>query len=240
MRLAVKTLLFSISLILLLFGLVYSAGHVNRVQNSLIRFVARRRLSSIHNELLDLQQMTVVLCGTGDPVPDRDRAAACTAVFAAGYFFLVDIGPGSARNAGIFALPMPDLTAVLLTHFHSDHIGDLGEINTQSWLAGRGHPLPVYGPPGVKQVVDGFASAYRLDAGYRVATVPVLSPRTWMMEPHTIVIPGSAQQTGATTVLEGKGLRITAFTVDHAPVTPAYGYRFDYRGRSVVISGDTA
>jgi ribonuclease Z len=240
MRSAIKTLLFSSSLSLLLIGLVYSAGHVNRVQDSLIRFVARRRLSSIHNELLDLRQMTIVLCGTGDPAPDRDRAAACTAVFVAGHFFLVDVGPGSARNAGIFALPLPYLTAVLLTHFHSDHIGDLGEINTQSWIAGRSHPLPVYGPPGVKQVVDGFASAYALDAGYRVATVPMLSPRTWTMEPHAIVIPGSAQQTGATTVLEGEGLRITAFTVDHAPVTPAYGYRFDYRGRSVVISGDTA
>jgi ribonuclease Z len=224
----------------LLLGLVYSAGHVNRLQDSLIRFAARRRFSSIHNELLDRQQMTVVLCGTGDPVPDRYRAAACTAVFAAGHFFLVDIGPGSARNTGVFALPLPKLTAVLLTHFHSDHIGDLGEINTQSWIAGRSYPLPVYGPPGVKQVVDGFASAYRLDAGYRIATVPVLSPRTWMMEPHEIILPGSAQQTGATTVLEDKGLRITAFTVDHAPVAPAYGYRFDYRGRSVVISGDTA
>lgn len=240
MRSAVKTLLFLGALSLLLLGLVYLAGHSNGAQDRLIRFIARRRLSSTRNELLDLQRMTVVLCGTGDPVPDRDRAAACTAVFAAGHFFLVDIGPGSARNAGVFALPLPDLTAVLLTHFHSDHIGDLGEINVQSWIAGRSHPLPVYGPPGVKQVVDGFASAYTLDAGYRTATVPMLSPRTWIMEPHAIVIPGSARQTNATIVLEGNGLRITAFTVDHAPVAPAYGYRFDYRGRSVVISGDTA
>jgi ribonuclease Z len=89
-------------------------------------------------------------------------------------------------------------------------------------------------------VVDGFASAYTLDMGYRVATVPMLSPRVWTMEPHAITVPGSAQQTGATTVLERNGLRITAFTVDHAPVAPAYGYRFDYRDRSVVISGDTA
>src|SRR5712692_4623966 len=59
------------------------------------------------------------------------------------------------------------------------------------------------------------------------------------MEPHAIIIPGSVQQTGAATVLEHSGLKVTAFTVDHAPVAPAYGYRFDYKGRSVVISGDT-
>jgi ribonuclease Z len=240
MRPAVKILLFACSISLLLLGLWYSAAHVTSVQDSLVQFVARRRLRSTHHEMLELPQMSVVLCGTGDPAPDGDRAAACTAVFAAGQFFLVDIGPSSARKAGAFALPLADLTAVLLTHFHSDHIGDLGEINTQSWIAGRGHSLPVYGPPGVKQVVDGFASAYTLDAGYRAATVPLLSPRTWRMESRTITIPGSAQQTGAATVLDGNGLRITAFTVDHAPVVPAYGYRFDYKGRSVVISGDTA
>src|SRR6516162_421959 len=227
-------------IVLLILRIAYSAGHMIPVQDYLIRRVARQRLRATHNGLLALNQISVVLCGTGVPIPDRDRASACTAVFVAGQFFLVDVGPSSARNVGAFGLPLSRLTAVLLTHFHSDHIGDLGEINTQSWIAGRSYPLPVYGPPGVKQVVDGFASAYRLDAGYRIATVPVLSLRTWMMEPHAIIIPGSAQQTGAATVLEGEGLRITAFTVDHAPVTPAYGYRFDYRGRSVVISGDTA
>jgi ribonuclease Z len=240
MRPAVRIFIFASLASLLLLGLRYATVHCNNMQDSLIRLVARQRLRSTRNELLGPQQMTVVLCGTGDPVPDRDRAAACTAVFAAGQFFLVDVGPGSARNAGVFALPVADLTAILLTHFHSDHIGDLGEINTQSWIAGRAHPLPVYGPPGVKQVVDGFASAYRLDQGYRVATVRVLSPRAWMMEPRVITIPGLSQLSGATPVLESNGLRITAFTVDHAPVAPAYGYRFDYDGRSVVISGDTA
>jgi len=239
MRRTVKILLFASSLTVLLLVIGYSAMHLSSVQDSLIRLAARRRLRSTHNELLDRHQMSIVLCGTGDPVPDRGRAAACTAVFAAGQFFLVDVGPSSARNVGVFALPVADLTAVLLTHFHSDHIGDLGEINTQSWIAGRSRPLQVYGPPGVKQVVEGFAAAYTLDSGYRIATVPTLSPRTWIMEPHTIEMPGTIQ-TGAATVFEYNGLRVTAFTVDHAPVIPAYGYRFDYRGRSVVISGDTA
>jgi ribonuclease Z len=143
----------------------------------------------------------------------------------------------------LFHLPSAALNGILLTHFHSDHIGDLGEINTQSWLAGRDHPLPVYGPPGVEQVVDGFMQAYALDRGYRAAGVPGLLPRAWPMEPHAVGITGSAEATGsasAATVLNRNGLTITAFTVDHAPVVPAYGYRFDYKGHSLVISGDTA
>jgi ribonuclease Z len=206
-------------------------------------FDAPRRTPELRqkqNPLLALDQISVVLCGTGVPIPDRDRASACTAVFVAGQFFLVDVGPSSARNVGAFGLPLSRLTAVLLTHFHSDHIGDLGEINTQSWMAGRDLPLPVYGPPGVDQVVDGFVRAYTLDRGYRIATAPILSARAWSMEPHPVSVYGSTLNQGEGTVLEHNGLKIIAFTVDHAPVVPAYGYRFDYRGRSVVISGDTA
>jgi ribonuclease Z len=106
-------------------------------------------------------------------------------------------------------------------------------------MAGRDHPLPVYGPPGVERVVDGFVRAYSLDEGYRRATVTMLSAPAWMMEAHVVRVQGSSEQSGAATVLERNGLRIIAFAVDHAPVAPAYGYRFDYRGRSVVISGDT-
>src|SRR6516225_6768414 len=170
-----RFLIWSGLIILVLVGIAYSAGHVNPVQDYLIRRVARQRLRATHNDLLALNQISVVLCGTGVPAPDRDRASACTAVFVAGQFFLVDVGPSSARNVGAFGLPVARLTGVLLTHFHSDHIGDLGEINTQSWMAGRARPLPVYGPPGVESVVDGFIRAYTLDRGYRLATVPLLS-----------------------------------------------------------------
>ncbi len=236
----VKILLLSGLIALLLLSIAYSVGHVTSLQDGLIRRVARQRLRSTHADLLGREKLSVVLCGTGVPAPDRARASACTGVFAAGQFFLVDIGPSSARNVGAFALPSAALSGVLLTHFHSDHIGDLGEINTQSWMAGRDHPLPVYGPPGVERVVDGFVQAYALDRGYRAAVVSIISPQAWVMEPHAVIIPGSAQQKGSAIVLRRNGLTVTAFTVDHAPVAPAYGYRFDYGGRSVVISGDTA
>jgi len=240
MRRTRKLLICTSLLTVLLMGVFYWLGHLTATQDLLIRLVARQRLQDTRYDLLARNQMSVVLCGTGVPAPDRNRASACTAVFVAGQFFLVDVGPSSARNIGVFGLPVAKLTAVLLTHFHSDHIGDLGEINTQSWMAGRDHPLLVYGPPGVESVVEGFVRAYSLDRRYRSATVSMLSQQAWTIEAHTVSAPGDDKQGSPVTVLERGGLKILAFAVDHAPVVPAYGYRFDYRGRSVVISGDTA
>jgi len=127
---------------------------------------------------------------------------------------------------------------VLLTHFHSDHIGELGEARLQSWVAGRREPLAVYGPPGVQQVVDGFREAYAFDTQYRIAHhgAAAMPPAGGEAVAHTVDLPAPD---AAAVVFEADGLRVTAFAVDHAPVVPAYGYRFDYRGRSVVISGDT-
>lgn len=182
----------------------------------------------------------VFLVGTGSPLPDPDRASACTAIIAGPHFLLVDTGPGSVENLAIFDLPRGEVTGVLLSHFHSDHIGDLDEAVFQSWAAGgRSLPLPVYGPQGVEQVVDGYARAYAIDRGYRTAHhgPDVMPPPGGTAEAHTIVMPEPGD---ATLVFDRDGLRITMFAVDHAPVAPAVGYRFDYRGRSVAISGDTA
>src|SRR5262249_48370494 len=96
-------------------------------------------------------------------------AGACTAIIAGGELVLVDVGPGSWETVDLANLPTAGVGAALLTHFHSDHIGDLGEAVTQSWIAGRTKPLDVYGPPGVAQVVEGFDSAYAFDAAARVA-----------------------------------------------------------------------
>src|SRR6185295_9758423 len=98
-----------------------------------------------------------------------DRAGPCTAVLAGGHFVLVDVGPGSWRQVALQRLPRARLDSVLLTHFHSDHIGELGEAVMQSWVSGRRLPLNVFGPPGVEQVVDGFRTAYAFDTQYRVA-----------------------------------------------------------------------
>jgi ribonuclease Z len=126
---------------------------------------------------------------------------------------------------------------LLLTHFHSDHIDGLGPLMLFRWTRrGATSPLPVHGPSGVEQIVDGFNAAYATDNGYRIAHH---GPR--------VVPPGGAggiarpfEMTGPkTVVLERDGLTITAFAVNHDPIEPAVGYRFDYKGRSLCISGDT-
>lgn len=219
--------------------------HQPGVQDAIFRRVIARTLADTRTDLLDPDALRVVLCGTGNPIADRNRAAACTAVIAGGNIYLVDTGSGSWKNLALWHLPAARVAAVFFTHFHSDHIGDLGEVNMQTWVQGRGHPLRVYGPPGVEQVVAGFAQAYTLDEGYRIAHhgAELMPSANWQMIPDAVTIdtPAGASPClrGSVTVLEENGLKVTAFTVDHSPVAPAYGYRFDYHGRSVVISGDT-
>ncbi|KPF79741.1 ribonuclease Z [alpha proteobacterium AAP81b] len=180
----------------------------------------------------------IVFCGTGSPLPDPSRAEACNLVIAGKHMFVVDAGDGGPRKLGQLGVPMGRIDGVFLTHFHSDHFDGLGTLMLLRWTAGtHTRPLPIHGPPGVEQVVAGFNTAYGLDNGYRVAHH---GPR--------IVPPGGAGGVAMpfavadkpVVVFDADGVRITAFPVNHSPVTPAVGYRFDYKGRSLVLSGDTA
>ena len=175
--------------------------------------------------------LKVFVCGSSSPLPAPGRAQACIAVLAGESLYLVDAGAGSAQVATLGGLSLEKLEAVFLTHFHSDHIAALPEFNLNSWVAGRPDPLVVYGPPGVGEVVGGLNDAYRLDRSYRVAHhgAELLPPELGAMQ---------AKLMEAGTALEFGDLTITSFQVNHDPVRPAVGYRFDYKGRSVVVSGD--
>ena len=184
--------------------------------------------------------LKVVLAGTSGPLPVRDRAKPCIVVQAAGALYLVDVGPESTENLMTWRLPVSAARAVFLTHLHSDHIGDLGEFNMQSWVQGRERPLALIGPSGVDKVARGFNQAYENDHVFRRAhherdgfRFPIAAGR---IEPRVIRIPAGAST--ATAWRDGD-LTVTAIRVSHDPVSPAFGYRFDYRGRSVSISGDT-
>jgi ribonuclease Z len=206
------------------------------VQDRVVQRAIASAVSFSSDHLFADDALRVLLCGTSSPFPNPDRAKACVAVFAAGRFWVVDTGQESWKNLALWRIPGERIGAVLLTHFHSDHIGELGEFNLQTWVAGRSGPLRVFGPPGVARVVAGFEAAYALDTRYRIEHhgAELLPEAVGRMQARPI--PAGSRPA---LILEEDGLTITAIPVDHRPVTPAVGYRFDYRGRSVVVSGDT-
>jgi ribonuclease Z len=206
------------------------------VQDKLVQREITKRMSSTPDDLFAEDALRVTLCGSAAPMPIKGRAAACVMVFAGGKFYIVDTGNRSTNNLGLWRIPSKRVGAVLLTHFHSDHMGDLGEFNMMTWAQGRDAPLDVYGPVGVKQVVEGFTLAYALDSAYRTAHhgAKYLDPANGKMIAKEIALDGDSA-----TVLDDGDLKVTMFAVNHAPIHPAVGYRFDYKGRSVVISGDT-
>jgi ribonuclease Z len=214
-------------------------------QDRLLRRVAGRQMQGNLPPLTADTALRLVFCGTGAPFPDTQVAKSCLAVFAGPHVFVVDSGPESTENLVGWRLPVDRLEGVLLTHFHSDHIGDLGELNMQSWVQGRRQPLTVHGAPGVERVVAGFNEAYAQDAiarhAHHARDRGILPLDAAPLTAAPLAMTPDAARGGLATALafERDGLRITAFAVDHGVVRPAVGYRFDYRGRSVVISGDT-
>jgi ribonuclease Z len=172
---------------------------------------------------------SVALLGTGTPILNPMRACASTLVTADNMTFIVDTGRGFYNN--LAATGRQDVNAVLFTHFHSDHIAEFGELPVFRAIAGATQPLTAIGPIGVEKVVSGIMSAYELDRGYRHDhhgdKYPVAGALVQTVEAN----PG--------VVYEQDGMIITMFEVDHTPVSPAVGYRFEYHDRVIVISGDT-
>ena len=188
--------------------------------------------------------LKVTVCGSGGPLPIKDRAKACVMVQAGGNLYLVDIGPEATKNLMLWRSPLATAKAVFISHLHSDHIGGLGEFNMQSWVAGRTAPLRVIGPEGVEHLTAGMNEAYEPDHGFRRAhhehgeiKLPIAYG---LMEAKVLKLPKAGANGVSTVVAYTDGeLKVTAIAVAHDPVTPALAYRFDYKGRSVVVSGDT-
>ena len=181
----------------------------------------------------------LALCGAGGPLPAPKASGPCVAVVAGKRLFVVDVGTDSPRNLGRMRFQAGSVEAVFLTHFHSDHIDGLGELATLRWAGGDNtQPLPVHGPEGVEQVVDGFNMAYGLDFIYRHEhhgdTVAPLSGAGLKAIPFRKPAMGELA-----TLIDDGGLKVEALAVDHTPVDPAVGYRFSYKGRSLLITGDT-
>jgi ribonuclease Z len=174
----------------------------------------------------------VTLLGTGSPIPDPQRAGPSTLLRAGGQLLLVDCGRGVLQRAAAIGVGANALTALLLTHLHSDHIADLGDLLITRWVTTFGpapNPLPIIGPPGTKDVVDATLKAFGPDIGYRIAHhADLTKPPAVEVHEHT-----SGQ------VWDRDGVQISAAPTDHRPVAPTIGFRVEHAGMSVVLAGDT-
>jgi ribonuclease Z len=176
--------------------------------------------------------LRITLLGTGNPRPSKVRGGPSIFVEAGPTKLLVDAGRGAAER--LYGMGGRDLLSgvdlVLLTHLHSDHVVGLPDVWLTGWLFGRKAPLRLEGPAGTAALAANLEKAYAFDVETR--------------RDRDERIPGAgavidAKDLAPEAVVELGSMKITAFAVDHGPVKPAYGYRIDYAGKSVVLSGDT-
>lgn len=182
----------------------------------------------------------VLVCGAGGPQSDAKRSGPCVAVQAGGHLFVVDAGTNGARNLVRMGVDIGRVEALLITHGHSEQFDGMGELGVLRWTSG-GHdsPLPVYGPRAINEIVAGINIAYGPDSRYRVEQhgMAILPPTGAGLQSEAFPMPNVG---AVARVLDTpNGVSIKAFSVDHPPVQRAVGYRIEYRGLAVVITGNT-
>ena len=173
----------------------------------------------------------VVLLGTkGGPTPSPYRAAPATLIEIDGKAWGVDCGNGVANQLAKAGVSLDALARIFVTHNHSDHVADVGTLIELAWSSGLKTPLWVHGPPPIRQIVRDQLAALSYDVAARIreeGRIP-LAPLVHIDE-----------RAGAGIVVRDGGTTVTSCLVDHETIKPAFAYRFDTRGRSIVISGDT-
>ena len=177
--------------------------------------------------------MRVILLGTGvGPPVNLTQYGASTLIEAGGTRLLFDCGRGATIRLTQAGIPLESLNRLFLTHLHSDHVVQIPDLLLAGWVVGAGRktPLDVWGPAGTGAMMAGLEQAFAFDIHLRRDIDEKFAAEGIAVRSHDI-------ETGV--VFDEGGLKVTAFLVDHEPVAPALGYRVDFRGRSVVLSGDT-
>jgi ribonuclease BN (tRNA processing enzyme) len=173
----------------------------------------------------------LILLGTGGgPRPRRTSSAPAQVIVVNETAYVVDCGDGVARQLVLAGIPLSRLRHIFLTHQHSDHNADYGNLILLAWTAGLRTRVDSWGPPPLERMISLFMEMNSYDIRTRIqdeGRVP-LEP---LIHAHELVDGG--------VVLEDENVRVRAVLVDHPPVVPAFGYRFDAPDRSIVISGDT-
>jgi ribonuclease BN (tRNA processing enzyme) len=173
----------------------------------------------------------VLLGTTGGPSPKPNRSGPAQAIVAGGKLYVIDCGDGVARQMVLAGLPLADLKAIFITHHHSDHNADYGNLLLLAWATTLATKVDAYGPPPLSAMTRQFLAlnAYDIETRIKDEGRP---PLKGLIAPHELRTAGRVMSDGVVTV--------TAALVEHPPVTPAFAYRFDCPDRSIVFSGDTA
>ena len=178
--------------------------------------------------------LKVVVCGSRSPLPAPGRAEACILVEAGDDIYIFDMGNGSAVNLQQYKIPWSNVKGIFITHMHSDHMADLPDAHLASWIQGRKSPLKVYGPKGINLVTKGFELAYSADYQYRnehhgdeILPLDIAGYEAIEIANNEYIENDTA------------GMEILPFAVNHHPVNHAFGFKINYKGRTLVISGDT-
>ena len=176
--------------------------------------------------------LRVILLGTASgPTFSAQRLGISTLILAGPEKLLFDCGRGLTTGMAAMAINPADVTKVFLTHLHSDHIVSLPELYLFPWASeGRNKPLQVWGPDGTRSMFKHLQETFAFDIHIR-RDVDVKHSAEGIKVFATDIREG--------VVHEANGVNVTAFLVDHGPVKPAFGFRVDYHGHSVVMSGDT-
>lgn len=176
------------------------------------------------------QNIKVTLLGTGNPRPVLSRFGPSILVEAGKEKLIFDCGRGATQRLDQLKIPFSDITGLFLTHLHSDHTVGIPDLWLTGWVMGRSTPLPVWGPDGTSSMMGHLKEAYAFDIHIR--------------RDVDTKLPGAGAEVIAKDIEEGVvydngGVKVTAFLVDHGEIKPAFGYRVDYGGHSVTMSGDT-
>ena len=176
------------------------------------------------------QDFKVTLLGTGNPRPVMSRFGPSILVEAGKEKLVFDCGRGASQRLDQLKIPFSEITALFLTHLHSDHTVGIPDLWLTGWVMGRTTPLAVWGPEGTKAMMQHLQEAYVFDIHIR--------------RDVDTKLPGAGAEVVAQDIEEGvvynsAGVKVTAFLVDHGEIKPAFGYRVDYGGHSVTLSGDT-
>lgn len=180
---------------------------------------------------LSAQDTHVILLGTGTPNPEPERMGPAVAVVSGDRVYLVDAGPGLVRRAAQAGLKMEQLTRVFVTHLHSDHTVGLPDVIFTPAVTGRKEGLQLYGPPGLEKMAGHLAAAWEEDIAIRLHGGEPSVPAAYDIAARDVA-PGE--------IYRDDTVRVVAFRVNHGAWKHAYGYRFEAKDKTIVISGDTA